>query len=386
MNLNSIIAKILKINVRDFETLVNVRGMRPVKAAIRLGAEPEKAQIFAGLKLATTASEIDAVYANENVRSCQTGNAPGQFYSDNGIGVIYSNNYRCLVNPKTNSLAIRHGWSGYGYHRDVISPVLLQYISGKKFWNKTTTCEMVEYGTGRFHYKPSVNAHIYGWKIVGVGGYCEDNTKRFSYSHFTWGLSIRMNLWTLGEYNKVLNYLEHYLSFVEKSMNSVIKVDLPIELLGKASSITITLKCVKEKENAYSLYCDYESRYKRCGYYHDLARKGQSGMFEENTEHLMKIYGYFKATFILDVKAIKTEKRKTKIKYYSQDVIIRNKGIFIPFLDIEESKKELPDTLFVIGGGEDYIEDYYLGRLGDSYKERMNHPRRNLSHGRKSVA
>lgn len=386
MNLNSIIAQILNINEQEFTALVEGRGMRPVKAAIRLGAEPDKAQIFAGLKIATTVSEIDAVYANENVRSCMTGNAPGQFYHDNGIGVIYSNNYRCLVNIKTSSLAIRHGWSGYGYHRDVISPILLQFLSGKKFWNKATTCEMVEYGTGRFHYKPSVNAHIYGWKIVGVNGGFKDNNKRFSYCNFTWGVLARMELWSYDEYNDVLAYLEHYLNFVEKSANSVIKVDLPIELLGKASSITITLKCVKEKENAYSYYCDYESRYKRCGYYHDLARKGLSGEFEENTEHLMKVYDYFKATFILDVKAIKTEERKTKIKYYSQDVIIRNKGVFIPFLDIEESKEELPDTLFVVEGGEDYIEDYYLGRLGDSYKERMNHPRRNLSHGRKSVA
>ncbi len=61
MNLNSIICKILNINIEEFNNLITGRGMRPVKAAIRLGAEPEKAEIFATLKIAKTAEEITAV-------------------------------------------------------------------------------------------------------------------------------------------------------------------------------------------------------------------------------------------------------------------------------------------------------------------------------------
>ena len=97
MNLNLIICKIINVDYKDFSYLVNERGVRPVKAAIRLGASPEIAQIFAGLKLATTAEEITAVYKNDAVKSCMTGKDVGPFYVANGIGCIYSNNYRCLV-------------------------------------------------------------------------------------------------------------------------------------------------------------------------------------------------------------------------------------------------------------------------------------------------
>ena len=80
MNLNLIICKIINVDYKDFSYLVNERGVRPVKAAIRLGASPEIAQIFAGLKLATTAEEITAVYKNDAVKSCMTGKDVDPFY------------------------------------------------------------------------------------------------------------------------------------------------------------------------------------------------------------------------------------------------------------------------------------------------------------------
>lgn len=111
LNLNLVICSILNINLEAFEKQLQ-RGTRPVKAAIKLGACPRKAQIVATLKLATTVEEINTVYANTKVLSCMTGKPVGEFYSRYNVGVIYSDMFRTLVNLDTKTI----GTHSYGVH------------------------------------------------------------------------------------------------------------------------------------------------------------------------------------------------------------------------------------------------------------------------------
>jgi hypothetical protein len=65
-----IVANIMKIDVLAWRDLVDGRGMRPVKAAIKLGAAANIAQLVGDLRLAVTAEDINTVYADVPSRSC----------------------------------------------------------------------------------------------------------------------------------------------------------------------------------------------------------------------------------------------------------------------------------------------------------------------------
>lgn len=96
-DVNVMICAVLNIDQCQYTFLVTERGMKPSKALIRLGVNHREASLLGGLKLATSKEEIDSVYKDESIRSCMTGDAPGAFYEYNGIGVLYSSDFRCLV-------------------------------------------------------------------------------------------------------------------------------------------------------------------------------------------------------------------------------------------------------------------------------------------------
>lgn len=139
LDLKAIVADILRIDLQDWLVLTEKRGMRPVKAAIRLGADANKAQLIADLGLAVTAEDIDTVYANESLRSCMVGQKVGDFYSINNIGVIFSKNFRVLVGLETKVLCD----SSYGYKRDAICDLMSSYFK-EGFMINDTRVEVYE--------------------------------------------------------------------------------------------------------------------------------------------------------------------------------------------------------------------------------------------------
>lgn len=123
LNINEIICDILQINAVEFQDLV-AKGQRPVKAAIRLGADAKLAQLVATLKVAYTAEEISTVYANMSVLSCMTGQDVGPFYEKYSIACLYSNNFRTLVNTDNMVLS----GASYGYHGQRVQELLQPYF------------------------------------------------------------------------------------------------------------------------------------------------------------------------------------------------------------------------------------------------------------------
>lgn len=117
--LNAVVAKILGICPVAFEASIT-RGTRPVKAALKLGADVQTAQLVASLQLAISAEEVDIVYADERTRSCMVGASVGKFYHAHGVGVIHAPNYRRLVGLETGVLAPR----GYGFHGAKVDDLL----------------------------------------------------------------------------------------------------------------------------------------------------------------------------------------------------------------------------------------------------------------------
>lgn len=124
-DLNQIICNILNINYHDYDNLISKRKMGAVKAAVRLGADSNIAQIFAPLKLAMTSEEIIKAYSTP-VRSCMSNDITvGDFYSTNQIYCIWSECFRVLYNPKTNIILD----SSYGFHRDIVMKELSKQIT-----------------------------------------------------------------------------------------------------------------------------------------------------------------------------------------------------------------------------------------------------------------
>lgn len=121
-DLYEILAKIMGIDATTWRNLVDGRGMRPVKAAIKLGAKADIAQLVGDLKLAVTAEEIDTVYADERCKSCMTGCKVGRFWEINSVGVIYAPNFRLLVGLVTKGLNPQaYGFKGNTVH-DLLEP------------------------------------------------------------------------------------------------------------------------------------------------------------------------------------------------------------------------------------------------------------------------
>ena len=119
---NSLIANILNIDLAEFEVFLG-RGMKPVKAAVRLGADLMVAQIIAGLKLATTAEEINTVYAS-NILSCMKDQPVGEFWEYNNVQCLYTSNFRILCQWERGALFPK----AYGFHHEVGRELLLPFM------------------------------------------------------------------------------------------------------------------------------------------------------------------------------------------------------------------------------------------------------------------
>lgn len=134
------ISKLMGIDADEFIYLKE-KGVRPVKAAIKLGAAPFMAEVLAGLTVTWSIRGINEVYADTNILSCMTGKSVGKFYHANDIGVISGNNFRMLVN-KQGMVANR----AYGFKGEHIRNILLDsdFLIAS---NYIFPCDIEEYET-----------------------------------------------------------------------------------------------------------------------------------------------------------------------------------------------------------------------------------------------
>lgn len=99
LDIQAVVASILEIDVTSFKTGL-AKGQKPTKLACKLGADYHKASLLASLNLAVTAAEINAVYADETIRSCMTGKNVGDYYTQMGVACLQGANFRALVVEK----------------------------------------------------------------------------------------------------------------------------------------------------------------------------------------------------------------------------------------------------------------------------------------------
>ena len=396
MNLNSIIAKILKINLNQFEELVDGRGMRPVKAAIRLGAEPEKAQIFATLKIAKTAEEITAVYKNDKIRSCMTGDDVGPFYAANGISCIYSGNYRCLVNLKTMTLCSMGYQKGYGYHRNIITPELKNYFTG---WRFITTTEIVgeEWVSSevlKVIRTPSVKTTYSGWEL-----------KEISFNFF--GESMKVSQWKLFQ-NEMDAISTSFLKWVREeaeffltnaSASTARVVELVVPNLGRFPSVILTLQYGSFNYidpailNPIAMAMGgAHTPNVHAKLMHERKIKQETLRYEGFWFKKEKWWCIDKVITSVSVEIENTYRKvfKKYLEFFEVDKVVTPKGVLKPYLDFPLERRDvtfdvLNKNIIQLKDMEE-VEDHYLNLLGDSYTERMNHPRENFSHGRKKKA
>ena len=127
--LYTIASSIMNIDVDSWLNLVEVRGMRPVKAAIKLGANITTAQLVGDLKLATGAAAINKVYADKRCMSCMTDSKVGAFWANNYVGVIHSPNFRLLIGLETRGINPR----SYGFKWEKVHALLEPFFDKKEF-------------------------------------------------------------------------------------------------------------------------------------------------------------------------------------------------------------------------------------------------------------
>lgn len=150
LTLNQLVAKAVNVDVEAYESLLT-RGTKPTKALFRLGVDQQLAGMIGTLKIATTAEEINEVYANEGVKSCMTGLNVGEFYNFFNISVIYNDRYRCLVNLKKEWKSSR----GYGilcYQLDdLLSTVLTGIVNDITEFKSETVMTLKYSKAASFH-------------------------------------------------------------------------------------------------------------------------------------------------------------------------------------------------------------------------------------------
>lgn len=145
-NVNELIATVCGVDVATFEKYL-AKGTKATKVLARMGVEPNLVASVGGLKLATTAEEINAVYSNKDIRSCMTCEEVGLFYEANGIAVLYTKAFRVLVGIEGKGIAPR----GYGYQNTSIYPLIKDYFQpnvyegpGNTFTDHKTTFRKIE--------------------------------------------------------------------------------------------------------------------------------------------------------------------------------------------------------------------------------------------------
>lgn len=132
LDIQTAVASILGIDATTFKIGL-AKGQKPVKLACKLGADYHKSALLASLSLAVTAAEINAVYADESIRSCMTGKKVGDYYAQMGVSCLHGANFRALVVEKDGVLYTPRC---YGVAMDAVANLLggdLLVVSRDKF-------------------------------------------------------------------------------------------------------------------------------------------------------------------------------------------------------------------------------------------------------------
>jgi hypothetical protein len=132
LDIQTLVASILGIEATTFKKGL-AKGQKPVKLACKLGADYHKASLLASLNLAVTATEINAVYADETIRSCMTGKKVGEYYAQMGVSCLHGANFRALVVEKE---GVFYTPRCYGVAMDAVADLLgedLLVVSRDKF-------------------------------------------------------------------------------------------------------------------------------------------------------------------------------------------------------------------------------------------------------------
>lgn len=365
-NLNTVICSILNIRFDDFVSLVETRGMKPTKAAIRLGADPREAQLFAGLKLATTAKEIDEVYSNTNVLSCMQGQNVGKFYEANDFGVIYSDNFRCLINIKTGALVRSNHRTtfGYGYHRDQICHVLAEhYTSDELVTNKVYSERPVVVGYTNTT-SEQFEVTVYHYKIDKL--FCDGEQIRLDY----YGSSIKFDKEELNcifkkvqeEVIKNLNTEEVHIPYLDKKYVVYLK-----KIQQQSTVREVEEKCYLSGNtlvrNLRKLKSIYNDRF--------FSKKIPSAFFGLSLGDIM--------VSVYDVigKVIDVKKPIRKVKLQQRLELVVPKDAYYPYIDFVYDNSWRDVEVYEDISHQEALEEHYWKRLGDSYREACNRPRTN---------
>ena len=131
LDIQTLVASILGIDATAFKKGL-AKGQKPVKLTCKLGADYHKASLLASLNLAVTAAEINAVYADETIRSCMTGKKVGDYYAQMGVSCLHGANFRALVVEKE---GVFYTPRCYGVAMDAVADLLgdLLVVSRDKF-------------------------------------------------------------------------------------------------------------------------------------------------------------------------------------------------------------------------------------------------------------
>lgn len=124
LDIQAVVASILEIDVTSFKSGL-AKGQKPVKLACKLGADYHKASLLASLSLAVTAAEINAVYADETIRSCMTGKNVGDYYAQMGVSCLHGANFRALVVEKE---GVFYTPRCYGVAMDAVADLLGDHL------------------------------------------------------------------------------------------------------------------------------------------------------------------------------------------------------------------------------------------------------------------
>jgi len=154
-NFNSLMIKLLKIQKPELYISELARGTKPGKAARKAmpTCAPEVLEVFGSAKLAVTVYEINEAY-NTPVKSCMTGKPVGDYYSKNGIGVIWTNNFRILVRLKDMQPVVR----AYGFHGHLVDKFIRE-LGGKQFIDIDELCAQYPLIGRSYEFSPYLDWH-----------------------------------------------------------------------------------------------------------------------------------------------------------------------------------------------------------------------------------
>lgn len=339
-NLNQIIATECGVSLDDWRALVDGRGMRPIKALIKLGADPKIAQAIGDLKLAVTADEINVAY-NTNVKSCMTGDEVGEYYQANQIGCIWSAKYRRLIGLTNKIVAPR----SYGEYMYVIDKILRKHVKR---------------GSNPFPVR-----------------YFTKTTRRVVKLREVIGARISDFTFSIGQV--VTEYKSRPVDVNSKEFKCVEKYFIDA-FVSDAIFGAIWSDCKSYTAHGYTVHIDFSEQVTEV-----TGRKAREVLGVKSIKTVGTRDGktVYKLRFVDKFTEEIPEFEYSTRTYLGRAEIVPNgcKAPYIDFLKYDDAVDVTyePDVLTET----DLLEEHYLARLGNSYKERMNKPRTNY---RKKVA